>query len=140
MRGVSFAIFAAVFWSASMMIFDLLLYNVSFIAASTWRAIFLSLIITIFAIPHCKHEIRKITTQNLILLSIGGIIDLGVGGILLYLGIAIVKVAKASVLTAALPLFSELLAIIFLKEKVTIFTFIGTLLIVCGTCLVTLIS
>jgi len=136
--GVASSILAAIFWSSSMIIFDAILYTVSPLAASTWRGLFLVLVLSIIAPTLCGFKIGKIDKNSIILLALAGIIDLGVGGILLYVSIAIIKVAKTTVLTAVLPLFSQLLAVIFLKEKVTPHMLAGTVAIVIGIIIVIL--
>ncbi len=61
-----------------------------------------------------------------------GVSQIGLGMFLFYLSMRRVGVARAAVISASAPVFSVALAVLFLKERPTVFVYIGTLTVVLG--------
>jgi DME family drug/metabolite transporter len=82
----------------------------------------------------------KISRRTLVTLIVGGIVALGVGWFFLGYSFAIkTPEATAVPISSTTPLFSTLLGIIFLHEKVTAMNVIGSIVIVAGVFLIFLV-
>ena len=82
-----------------------------------------------------KSSNRKISRIQLVLALLSGLISLGIGDNLLYLALDSTNTNIVAPLTSLTPIFSALIAIIFLGEKVSKKTIIATLLVTTGTML-----
>ena len=82
-----------------------------------------------------KSNNRKISRMQLVLALLSGLISLGIGDNLLYLALDSTNTNIVAPLTSLTPIFSALIAIIFLGEKASTKTIIATLLVTTGTML-----
>ena len=82
-----------------------------------------------------KSNNRKLSRIQLFLALLSGLISLGIGDNLLYLALDSTNTNIVAPLTSLTPIFSALIAIIFLGEKVSTKTIIATLLVTTGTML-----
>ena len=69
-------------------------------------------------------------------MALSGFFNFGLGRLLNYNGVKLAGIAKASPILAISPLFSVLLAVLFLGEGLTLLMLLGTVSIVAGTILV----
>lgn len=77
-------------------------------------------------------EFKKYGCRSLFLVSVAGILDQGIGAVLYFVSIQLAGVAKATILSSTAPLFVAPLSVVLLKEKLTGWTVLGTLLCVFG--------
>jgi len=94
-------------------------------------------VFTIFP-SETRSSIRHLTRSNIIMMVLGGLISLGVGDTLLYLGLETAKANVVAPLASTTPLFATMIAILFLNEKVSKRVVVGTFLVTAGTMLLTL--
>ena len=83
---------------------------------------------------------RKVSTNNwtknqLILALVSGLIGLGIGDSLLYLGLDSTNINIVAPLTSTTPIFSTIIAMLFFGEKVSKTIIVGTILVSIGTIL-----
>jgi len=120
------------FWGITPIIEKLGLKNVTPLPALFVRT-FASLIVIFFALTFTSSfNFSSFTLRDIGILSLSGIVG-GFLGMFTYFSLLKTKNASQVVpLTSIYPLVATLLAIIFLKEKLTLFKILGTLLIVAG--------
>lgn len=76
------------------------------------------------------NDLRLLTGKKLIWAILAGILWTTIGGILYILGVAKIPISKASLLALFFPLFTTLLGVIFLGEKITLKFVIAAILMV----------
>jgi uncharacterized membrane protein len=136
-KGILAGVGAAIFWAISLVICQLALQWIDPITANSIRMIILTPALTMIVLASRNRDQLLHSDTNLwILLSAGGILALGVGGILLLVGISLIGVARAVPLSSTTPLYAPLLAMSLLKEKVTVKIISGAVLTVLGILLV----
>lgn len=138
-RGVLTLLAAAPLWGLSMVIFKVAIESNNIIQVSALRMLLVSpmLLAAIVASGRGRH-LRELCTKDIAILSVAGVLALGVGGILLLLSLTLTEASKTAPLSSTSPLFTVVLALALLKEKVTTRLLTGTGLIILGVCLVTL--
>ena len=80
--------------------------------------------------------LTALPAATLTAMALSGVFNFGLGRLLNYNGVKLAGVAKATPILAISPLFSVLLAVLFLGEQVTGMLLLGTVSIVAGTILV----
>lgn len=136
-KGVLAGVGAALFWAISLVICQLALQWIDPITANSIRMIILTPVLTMIVLASKNRDQLLHSDTNLwILLSAGGILALGIGGILLLVGISLIGAARAVSLSSTTPLYAPLLAASLLKEKVTVKILSGAVLTVLGILLV----
>jgi DME family drug/metabolite transporter len=124
-------------WGFGIVFFKLILNNNDPYILTAGRMLFLIPTLAVLSIiPHRKKIPRKKLTKTQISLALlSGLIALGFGDTLLYLGLDSTNINIIAPLTSITPIFSAIIAIIFLGEKVSKKTIIATLLVTIGTML-----
>lgn len=136
-KGVLAGVGAAIFWAISLVVCQLALQWIDPITANSIRMIILTPVLTVIVLASRNRDQLLHSDTNLwILLSAGGILALGIGGILLLVGISLIGAARAVSLSSTTPLYAPLLAMSLLKEKVTVKILSGAVLTVLGILLV----
>lgn len=140
-KGISAAVATAILWSIS-----ILLVNIAVNEASSLQQIFaingirvavLMVFLIITAILTGKKiNFIKMDWKNIIRLSVGGIIALGLGWFLLALSFIYIPETQAVPISSTTPLFSAIAGALFLHEKVTFNVIIGSAVIVLGVALI----
>jgi len=75
----------------------------------------------------------KLKRKTWIILASAGIIALGLGWVLLAVSLSLTEASRVVPISSVSPLFATLMGAFFLKEKVTLRIFVGSVLIVLGT-------
>jgi DME family drug/metabolite transporter len=124
-------------WGFGIVLFKIILINNDPYILTAGRMLFLLPILAILStIPYRKKSHRKKWTKNQLSLALlSGLIALGIGDTLLYLGLDSTNINIVAPLTSITPIFSAIIAILFLREKVSKRTIIATLLVTAGTML-----
>ncbi|MGB9914665.1 MAG: EamA family transporter [Candidatus Bathyarchaeales archaeon] len=101
------------------------------------RMLFLLPTVAVLAfVPHGgKSSGMKWDRRQLALALLSGLVALGIGDTLLYLGLDSARLNIVAPLTSITPLFSAIIAILFLGEKISRKTILATLLVTSGTAL-----
>ena len=124
-------------WGFGVVFFKIILNSNDPYILAAGRMLFLIPTLAILSIiPYGnKSSNRKISRIQLVLALLSGLISLGIGDNLLYLALDSTNTNIVAPLTSLTPIFSALIAIIFLGEKVSKKTIIATLLVTTGTML-----
>jgi DME family drug/metabolite transporter len=124
-------------WGFGIVLFKIILFNNDPYILSAGRMLFLLTTLTILTIiPYGEKFPRKNWTKTQLSLALlSGLIALGIGDTLLYLGLDSTNINIIAPLTSITPIFSAIIAILFLGEKISKKTIIATLLVTIGTTL-----
>jgi drug/metabolite transporter (DMT)-like permease len=124
-------------WGFGVILFKIILKNNDPFILTAGRMLFLLPTLAILSIvPYRKKSpIKKLTKTQLSLALLSGLIALGIGDTLLYLSLGSTNINIVAPLTSITPIFSAVIAILFLGEKASKKTIIATLLVTAGTTL-----
>ncbi|MHA1835588.1 MAG: DMT family transporter [Candidatus Odinarchaeia archaeon] len=132
-------IFTALSWGLSQIFFKIVLYTTPPLTMNSVKMLSFSImLITLILIKGERKFYLTYKKKAGKMAALGGLIAIGIGGVLLMSSLNLIDVSKTASLTAITPLFSTLLALIFLKEKITLKLLIGTILTIVGVLLITL--
>ena len=137
--GALAAIGAATSWALAIVLYRILVMNVDTIVVGTLKLIFLFSLTLPLALIFVRDSLKRVNRRALVLSMIGGLFGIGIGDCLLYIGLSILGAGLAAALTVLAPLLSLVLAYLILKESVTKRMVLGTILIVIGVLIITLI-
>jgi len=136
--GVFSAMGATGCWSIAIIIFRISVKTADPLAVNALKILFLLIIFLPLLVVKFNDIKVKVGRRTFFVLSLGGILGIGVGDWFLYISLAEIGAARATALTTSAPLLSLLLAILVLKEKVSKRQFLGTILIIIGVILVSI--
>jgi DME family drug/metabolite transporter len=123
-------------WGFGIVLFKIILKDNDPYVLSAGRMIFLLPTLAILSVvPYGKKLRKKLTKTQLTLTLLSGLIALGIGDTLLYLGLESTNINIIAPLTSLTPIFSAIIAILFLGEKISRKTIIATVLVTAGTML-----
>lgn len=124
-------------WGFGVILFKIILKNNDPYILTAGRMLFLLPTLAILSIiPYRKKSpIKKLTKTQLSLALLSGLMALGIGDTLLYLSLGSTNINIVAPLTSITPIFSAIIAILFLGEKASKKTIIATLLVTAGTTL-----
>ena len=137
-QGLVFAGLAAVCWGLNTVALRVLLVGMDVLVASTVRLTVAALALNLAAFSRFGWRTVIYPKRTAGLLALAGLIGLGMGSLFILNAIQIAGAGKAAVLSSTSPLFAAVLAVVFLKERVTAKLVIGTLLTVIGMVMVAL--
>lgn len=137
LSGVLACLGTTVCWGFGVVLFKILLDNNDPFVLTAGRMFFLLPTLAILStISHVgASSNRRWTKTQLTLALLSGLVALGVGDTLLYFGLDSANMNIVAPLTSTTPIFSAIIAILFLGEKVSIKVVIGTLLVTVGAML-----
>lgn len=136
-QGLLLAVGTAVLWGAATVILAFGLQDINSVVATSIRVpvvIILSLLVA--AKGGHLSEIRKMKPHTFRLLLLAGILGWGMAGTLYATAVKFAGPNKAAIIGATAPLFASPLSAIFLKERPTRYTLIGTALTIGGVILI----
>ena len=133
------AITAAMLWSISHVTVKYVLMYADIFYVNTIRITVQVTIMSIILIAQNKFlKLFKINVRDIVPISLGGIFSYFFYVVFFLSSLEMIGIARATPLSRIYPLFTFILAIIFLKEKFTYVKLIGTLVIVSGVVLITI--
>jgi DME family drug/metabolite transporter len=124
-------------WGFGVILFKMILRNNDPYILMAGRMLFLLPTLALLSLISYgnKSPIKKMTKTQLSIAFISGLTALGLGDTLLYLSLDSTNINIVAPLTSITPIFSAIIAILFLGEKISIKTIVGTLLVTAGTAL-----
>jgi len=133
LKGAINGLFASIMWAISIIVSKIALTSYPPVSFATIRLFFASLV----AIPLilANHNAVKITATNLSLISLGGILGIGLGIVFAHIALVYVGAIVSAIVSASSPALSLILAKIFLKEEITPRQLVGVILVIIGTLL-----
>jgi len=139
-KGVFIALVAAVVWPVSIILMDHALelsqmttLDSAFVVNTARMLATTLLFLALSPLIDQQLHFMKLKRKTWILLASGGIIALGLGWVLLAVSVSYIETSRAVPISSVSPLFATLIGAFFLKEKVTLRIFAGSVLIVLGT-------
>jgi DME family drug/metabolite transporter len=135
--GVLASVGTTLCWGFGVVLFKIILNNNDPFVLTAGRMIFLLPTLAMVSIIfNFKKSSRKKWTKNQIILALfSGLIALGIGDTLLYLGLDSANINIVTPLTSTTPIFSAIIAVLFLGENASKKIIIGTILVTTGTML-----
>jgi len=134
--GILATLGASFSWAIGIVIYSLLVLEIDPLALGTLKlAILILLSVPVFTIRYTIKK-PKIHTKLISFISLGGLLGVGLGDLVFYISLDNISAPVASALTTAAPFLSQILACIFLGEKLTKHKISGTSLIVIGLLIV----
>ena len=134
--GVGSALGAGICWANAIIIFRISVTFSDPIIVDALKSMFLLFVFLPVILVKFREIRGSISRKIFTVLSVGGILGIGVGDWFLYISLSKIGAARATALTTSAPLLSLLLATIILKEKVSKRQVLGTILIIVGVILV----
>lgn len=138
-RGGLFALGAAVFWALSIAMINsaVTLPETGTLDSALVLNIIRVLSVAVFLLASTpltdrKFSFAKIQRKSLALLTLGGLVALGLGWFLLTYSFLYIPEAQAVPISSTTPLFAVVSGMIFLKERITVRNVAGTIIIVLG--------
>jgi DME family drug/metabolite transporter len=135
-KGIFFALGAAFFWSASMIVMKYAAASISPLVFSTVRMGIFASILLPYTLRYEKREFFKIT-RDWIIVGLGAILDLGLGILLFLKSLTYIDVSRAAPLNGVAPIFAVVFATLLANEKLTpriilgvALSFLGVLIVV----------
>jgi len=134
--GVISAMGASSCWAIAIVIFRISVRTADPLAVDALKILFLLIVFLPLLVVKFNDIKANVDRKTFFVLSLGGILGIGVGDWFLYISLAEIGAARATALTTSAPLLSLFLAVLVLKEKVSKRQFLGTILIIIGVILV----
>ncbi len=128
--GIFFAFMTASSWSIGSILITIGLRNIDVILANVLRFPFLCAFLLILS-RLWKSELN-LSSTNLILLAISGILTMSIGGVLFLFGVKSIGISRATSLSATSPVWASLMSNFILKEKITFRKLISAAMVVVG--------
>jgi drug/metabolite transporter (DMT)-like permease len=136
--GVLLAIITAFFWAAGALTTQIAIENIEPIQGNMIRVLSGSITLIPIVFFARKRGIPYPTKHTTKLVLIAGFFGMGLGSILYVFAVKYTGAAITSVIASTAPLFAAPLSFYFLKEKMTLFVGVGTILTILGIWLVIL--
>ena len=135
--GIIVSLGAAVCWALGTTCLKILLIDFNPLLLSFLRLIFLIPFLVAISLISSGNRllIKKLSKFDVGLMALGGIIAIGIGDTIYLTGLDITQANIAAPLAATTPLFSTVLALIFLKERLSNRTVIAALVMTVGVAL-----
>ena len=108
-------------------------YFTTLLVSTLFAALFILMIL-----PMTQHQLSRLTFNLIALIIIAEVIGLGIGDTLYFVGLKKIGVSRTISISSSYPLYSIILATLFLNEGLTIAVIVATPLIVAGIAIVSL--
>ena len=137
MLGELLALAAAFFWGAvPILIRRGLTYSTPSVAVVWGLIVSLPLLVCAFVL-HPRSVSQAVAPQAVVWFVLVGILGPCIGRVFNFIGVARLGAARATPLVNSAPLFTTLLAVVFLHEQITLRIFLGMLSVVAGVAFLT---
>lgn len=135
--GVFLALTAAFLWGLSTVMLKPAIAHLTPVQANSIRMPLVALVLfVVWSWGQREGGIRQMDRRALAIVAGTGVLGMGVGSLLFLEAIQLVGPAKTATLSSASPVFGMVMAVIFLKETMTLRLALGVLLCVAGVWLV----
>ena len=143
-KGIAAALATAVLWSVSIAMMDMAVKNTpspddAFVINTVRVATIAALLLALSPMIDRERNFLRMKRTTVAILIIGGIIALGIGWFFLAYSFITIPESQAVPISSTTPLFSTLVGVTLLREKVTARNVIGSIVIVVGIFLVFLV-
>ena len=117
--GTLLAILTAVITGFAIITNKIFIVNLDPVIFTSIRALLIGIIFFIISSFQCKFDYKKFKKVNWVYLALIGLIGGGFAFLLFFSGLQLTTSSRAAFIHKTLPLYVTLLAMLFLKEKVT---------------------
>ena len=118
--GIGLSLAAALFWGLSSVLLKPAIAHFTLVQANGIRMPMVALVLFFFRIlPSDKESLRVFDLRSFLIIAGTGVLGMGIGAYLFLYAINNSEVARAVTLTSSAPFFGMILAVVFLKEKIT---------------------
>lgn len=140
-KGVAAALAAAILWSISIATMDIAVkqtpsLNDAFTVNTVRTVAAALLLLTLSPVIDRQHNFVRLQKKTTITLTLGGLVALGLGWFLLAYSFLGIPESQAVPISSTTPLFSTLIGVMLLREKVTSENILGSIIVVAGIFLV----
>lgn len=144
-KGIAAALATAVLWSVSIAMMDMAVKNTpspddAFVINTIRVATIAALLLALSPMIDRERNFLRMKRTTVAILIIGGIIALGIGWFFLAYSFVTIPESQAVPISSTTPLFSTLVGVALLREKITARNVVGSIVIVVGIFLVFLIK
>ena len=138
--GVVSAILAAILWAVGVAAFKQLMFFIDPVLLAFLRLLLIIPVLGLVSLltPQIRGTFRRLSRRELILALAGGTCALGLGDLIYLIGLDLTQANVAGALAATTPIFSGVIAIGLLKERVTWEIICGIALVTFGAILLSL--
>jgi len=142
MTGVLFAFIAALSWAGSSAILKVLSIRVDPLSLNNFRLWVGSFCLSAFLFLSGRGgEVLSVPIESLLFVIGSGIIGLAIGDTIYIKSLSLFDVSRAyAIAICSFPIFTLLLAVLWLGERITWLTGAGAFLVLCGICLVAVVG
>ena len=130
--GILAALGASLSWATGIVIYSILLLKTDPLTVGTIKLAILMFMSSPVLMLYYKDKTIKKDKRPILFVLVGGLFGVGLGDVVFYISLDNISAPLASALTTSAPFLSQILACIFLKEKITKNKITGTILIVLG--------
>lgn len=133
--GVLAGLITSTCWACGIVLFKIILgSNDSFVLAAVRMLFLFPTLAILLVIPIGKKSpSRQLSKSRVSLAFISGLIGLGIGDTLFYFGLDSINTNIVAPISSITPIFSAIIALVFLKENISKKVLVGTLLVTAGT-------
>ena len=136
-RGIAFALITSLLWGLSTTMLKPAMAHLTSIQANSVRMPLVALaLFGIWRLNQGRGNLRDIGWRTFILIALTGLLGMGFGSFFYVEAVLFIGPAKTATLTTATPVLALILAVIFLKEQITLRLLTGVALCVVGVLLV----
>ena len=136
LTGLALCALAAVCWAATASVLKATLAGVDVLAANSLRIPSVAFALSAVTLVHHGFDRTVYTPRTVLVVSVAGVLGLGLGSLLFLFGIQEAGAAKTAMLSSTSPVFAAGLALVVLRERLTLTLAAGTALSVAGAWLV----
>ena len=136
-RGVILSLSASMFWGLSTTLLKPAVAHLTTVQANSIRLPLVTLcLMAVWRLNKGRGKLRDIEWKALLLIAVSGLLGMGVGSFFYLEAVVHIGPAKTATLSAATPVLSLIMGVLFLKEQFTIRLLLGVALCVTGVLLV----
>lgn len=131
-NGLIAAGFAGLCWAATTTVLKLSITDIDLVAANSVRIPMVALALNAVAVGRYGAGLGPVTRVDRRVIVLAGVVGMWCSSMLFVYAIDQAGAAKTAVLSSTSPLFASVLAVVFLKERLTAWVGVGTVLAVLG--------
>lgn len=125
LRGVLCALAASLLWGLAVTLLKPALNHLTMVQANAVRMPIVTLLLYVFMLRPSGQPLRALSRRAWVLLIGSGLFGMGLGAYMFLSALAQIGPAKTVTLTSASPVFGVALAVLFLREKITLLALAG---------------
>lgn len=138
MFGEALALFTAILWALTPVFVKKALEKSSMIALNLVRSIFGSVALWLILLLAKGWRLVEVDPYNLMILTMAAVIGMGLGDLVFFKSMSLIGVSRSTAISSTYPLFTSLMSILLLGERLTVLNILGIILVVLGVSLISM--